>query len=448
MSRYPKYKDSGIDWIGEIPEHWGKTRLKYIGYLYSGLTGKSGEDFKREDDPNNRPFINFTNICNNTYITRDNVGQVSINEGENQNRVEKGDLFFLMSSETQDDVGKSSVLKDEPGELYLNSFCKGFRLVQNGFDPNCINYILTGDVYRKLLSVDGKGFTRINLRQDKVNDFIFFCPPIPEQLQIVDFLDQKTTLLDTLIKKKHLKIELLKEQRISIINQTVTRGLNPNVRMKDSEVEWISVIPEEWGVVGFTKIIRIRHGYQFRDFDFTDSGIKVVKITQLDKEGFLNISNCSFIDEGRINDFLDILIKEDDILMCLTGGTIGKIIKVGKVGEPLVQNYRVGHFSPLNGKILNDYLFWFMSSDFLINQIFFEIRETGQPNIGIDDFRKMKVFLPTIPEQEEIIEYLKNRTKDIDTQITLEYKKIDLLKEYRQSLISEVVTGKIDVRKN
>jgi type I restriction enzyme S subunit len=131
--------------------------------------------------------------------------------------------------------------------------------------------------------------------------------------------------------------------------------------------------------------------------------------------------------------------------MCLTGGTIGKIIKVGKVDEPLVQNYRVGHFSSLNSQIKNDFIFWFMSSQFLISQIFYEIRENGQPNIGIEDFRKMKLTIPPINEQQEIVEYLDKHTKEIDDLVQLEQKKIELLKEYRQSLISEVITGKIKV---
>ena len=134
--------------------------------------------------------------------------------------------------------------------------------------------------------------------------------------------------------------------------------------------------------------------------------------------------------------------------MCLTGGTIGKIIKVGHVSEPLLQNYRVGHFSSVNDLILNDFIFWFMNSEYLLNQMYFEIRETGQPNIGIDDFRKMKVILPPILEQNQIMEYLDTKTSEIDSQISFESRKIELLKEYRQSLISEVVTGKIDVREN
>jgi type I restriction enzyme S subunit len=252
-------------------------------------------------------------------------------------------------------------------------------------------------------------------------------------------------LIDKLISTKERKITLLREQRTSLINQVVTKGLNPNVKMKKSGVEWIGEIPEHWITLGFTKIIKIRHGYQFREYDFTDEGIKIVKITQLDKDGYLNLDNCSFINDNRLDEFERILIKENDVLMCLTGGTIGKIIKVGKVTEPLVQNYRVGHFSPLNNNISNDYVFWYMTSSLTTSQMFSEIRETGQPNIGMEDFGKMKVILPPLSEQIEIVKLLELKTKEIDDLVQLEKNKIDLLKEYRQSLISEVVTGKIKV---
>jgi type I restriction enzyme S subunit len=211
-------------------------------------------------------------------------------------------------------------------------------------------------------------------------------------------------------------------------------------KYKDSGVQWIREIPEDWITVGFTKIINIRHGFQFREGDFTDFGIKVIKITQLDREGYLNLSECSFIDENRLNEFSDIIINEEDVLMCLTGGTIGKIIKVGKVGEPLVQNYRVGHFSPLNEKIKNDYVFWFMNSDYLVNQIFYEIRTTGQPNIGLDDFGKMKVFLPPLPLQKQIVDFLDQKISIIDDLILKKQRKIELLKEHRTSIINQTVT--------
>jgi type I restriction enzyme, S subunit len=132
--------------------------------------------------------------------------------------------------------------------------------------------------------------------------------------------------------------------------------------------------------------------------------------------------------------------------MCLTGGTIGKIIKVGKVGEPLLQNYRVGHFSPIDLEIMgNNYMFYLMSSEVIVGQILYDVRETGQPNIGMEDMNRMRICIPPIDEQQQVVEYLDEQTQLIDNTISIEEKRIELLKEYRQSLISEVVTGKLKV---
>jgi len=143
MKRYPEYKDSGIEWLGQIPVHWSKKRLKYFGYLYGGLSGKSGSDFETEENLNNKQFIPFINIANNHKVDPTNLQLVHFNENETQNRVQKGDIFFLMSSENFDDIGKSAVLDNELKDVYLNSFCRGLRITDKHVDSNYLNYLLS-----------------------------------------------------------------------------------------------------------------------------------------------------------------------------------------------------------------------------------------------------------------------------------------------------------------
>ena len=215
-------KDSGVEWIGEIPSHWKGYRLRNLGGLYGGLTGKSGDDFKQDDHPMNRPYIPYTNIFRNTYISKEHVDYVVLEEGEKQNRVQQYDLFFLMSSENYDDLGKPCVLVDHVEELYLNSFCKGFRVRRNIVNPLFLNYQLLGDTHRKLVSIEGKGFTRINLRQDRLIDTPMIIPPLHEQEQIVEYLDNQTSVIDSTITTEEKRIELLKEYRQSLISEVVT----------------------------------------------------------------------------------------------------------------------------------------------------------------------------------------------------------------------------------
>lgn len=216
-------KDSGISWIGQIPQHWEVKRLKDLGKLFSGLSGKSGDDFNQDNNPNNRGFIPFTNIANNTYLKKDHLGTVVINLGEKQNKVRKGDLFFLMSSEGYEDIGKTAVLADDIEETYLNSFCKGYRVNQNKYNPYFLNYLLLSNIYRQRLIVEGKGFTRINLKMEKVIDFEISLPPtLSEQEEIVIYLDQKTATIDAIVHNIGKQIETLKQLRKTLINEVVT----------------------------------------------------------------------------------------------------------------------------------------------------------------------------------------------------------------------------------
>lgn len=166
-----KLKDSGIEWIGEIPEHWEVKRLKDVGYLYSGLSGKSGDDFNQEESAKSKYFIPFTNIANNQFINQNDLRTVLMEDNEIQNKVRKNDLFFLMSSENFEDLGKTALLIEDLKDTYLNSFCKGFRITNKQTFPIFINYLLNSKSFKERLSNEGKGFTRINLKMEKVTDF-------------------------------------------------------------------------------------------------------------------------------------------------------------------------------------------------------------------------------------------------------------------------------------
>ncbi len=205
------------------PKKWIRYRLKDLGALYSGLSGKSGDDFNQDDNPDNKGFIPFTNIANNTYLKRDHLGTVVVYEGEKQNRVRKGDIFFLMSSEGYEDIGKSAALAEDIEETYLNSFCKGYRVNPRKTNPYFLNYLMLSDSYRQLLIVEGKGFTRINLKMEKVNDFLVYIPDtLSAQDEIVKFLDAKLDTIAKIITNIQTQITTLKELRKTLINDVVT----------------------------------------------------------------------------------------------------------------------------------------------------------------------------------------------------------------------------------
>jgi type I restriction enzyme S subunit len=219
-------KESGVEWIGEVPAHWEVKRLKELGYLYSGLSGKSGADFTDEDS-NSAPFIPFTNIAKNFNLSITELKYVIVLPNEQQNSIKKNDLFFLMSSEDFADLGKSSLLLNTiEFKIYLNSFCKGFRFIKKNIEPQFINYLLHSSACRAALSNEGRGFTRINLRMDKINDLVLSIPPLPEQTAMAAYLDMKTAQIDRIVSTINIQIDKLKELRKTLINDVVTGKIN------------------------------------------------------------------------------------------------------------------------------------------------------------------------------------------------------------------------------
>ena len=213
-------KDSGVEWIGQVPEHWDVKKLKYMGYLYSGLTGKSADDFSKEVKEGFREFVPFTTICNFSQIKENVFQYVKVMNLENQNIVKKNDLLFLMSSETLEDIAKSSVyLLDQ--ESFLNSFCKGFRFIEK-HSSIFINYLINSNNYRAYFNLVGRGFTRINIKQEFVNSVYVLLPPFSEQQKIANYLDTQTAKIDQAIALKTAHIEKLKEYKSVLINDVVT----------------------------------------------------------------------------------------------------------------------------------------------------------------------------------------------------------------------------------
>lgn len=221
LDKNVKLKES--EFVFPVNTNWKRYRLKDLGFLYSGLSGKAGDDFNQDDNPNNKGFIPFTNIANNTYLKANHLGTVALGENEKQNKVRKGDLFFLMSSEGYDDVGKTAALAEDIKDTYLNSFCKGYRITKKFCEPYFLNYLLLSDNYRKSLITEGKGFTRINLKMEKVTDFFVYLPSTKEeQTAIANYLDEKTQKIDAIVTNIGKQIDTLKELRKTLINDVVT----------------------------------------------------------------------------------------------------------------------------------------------------------------------------------------------------------------------------------
>ena len=419
MKQYDNYKNSGVEWLGEIPEHWEVKKMKFIGNIYAGINGKKGDDFSKEYSDGIKSFIPFTNICNNIKIDDNQYQYVKISENENQNRVKKNDILFLMSSETLDDIAKNSIYLGENTELYLNSFCKGFRISKHNVNAEFVNYLFLSTTYRNYFSLVGRGFTRINLKQEFINDAYALLPKLKEQTAIANFLDNKTTKIDQAIAIKQQQIALLQERRQILIHKAVTRGLNENVKLKDSGVEWIGEIPEHWEVKALKFICNLQSGEFISSEDFKENGYPIYG-----GNGFRGFS------EKYTNDGFYILIGRQGALCGNVNYADGKFYAT----EHAVVVY------PLN----SENVLWLGETIKIAN--FNRLSQSAaQPGIAVGVIKNERFPYPPKQEQTEIAKFIETATTKIATAISLKEQEIEKLKEYKMSLIDGVVTGKVRV---
>ena len=217
-----KLKDSGVEWIGMIPEKWEVKRIKDISFMYSGLSGKSGDDFRCDDESLTKCYIPFTNVLNNTVVDFNHFMRVVMSDGEQQNAVKENDIIFLMSSEDYESIAKTAVVVGDPGEVYLNSFCRGIRITSKSVYSPFVNYQLNSEVYRDALRFEARGFTRINIKIDRIAGHFVTLPTYEEQQTIAAYLDEKCAKIDAAIANIDKQTEALRRLKRSLINEVIT----------------------------------------------------------------------------------------------------------------------------------------------------------------------------------------------------------------------------------
>ena len=429
MNKYQSYKSSGVEWIGEIPEQWD---IKKVKELYLNRNERNIES--------DNTFLSITKDRGVIpYSEKGNVGNKTSDDIEKYKKVYIDDLV----------INPMNIIIGSVGLSKYNGVLSGVYMVlisYKNFNPKYGSYIFSINSFQKYLKKICYGLMELRESLNKIEFFVekLPVPMLHEQQQIVQFLDEKTNLIDKLVSTKEQKIFLLKEQKTTLINKVVTKGLNPNVKMKDSGVEWIGDIPEHW------KYSKLRY-YIIGIKDGTHG------THENDEDGEILLSG-----KNVLNDFLSItdnerkIKKEEhkkiisngypkrgDVLVVSIGHTLGKVCQYD-LDYPISFQRSVCFIRPK--KVLDSrWLFYTILSDFFQSQIKVTLNKSTIGGIYMNDLIDCSIVVLPLNEQNEIVEYLDSKTKEIDDLIQLEQKKIDLLKEYRQSLISEVVTGKIKV---
>ncbi|HGU6359611.1 TPA: restriction endonuclease subunit S [Citrobacter farmeri] len=437
---YPEYKDSGVEWLGEVPNHWKTvsisrlfSRIKRTGYTEKellsvyrdyGVIPKSSRD-----DNNNKPSEDLSPYQlvepNDLVMNKMKAWQGSIAISEYEGIVSPA--YFVY----------------KPNNIL-------FELAH----PRYVHYLLRNPIYVTQYLSRSKGI-RVNqwdLDPDEFRNIELLLPDKTEQEKIYSFLDHETAKIDNLIEKQQQLIELLKEKRQAVVSHAVTKGLNPDVPMKDSGVEWLGEVPEHWTIPSLKYNISTRKGVAFKSSDFCDAGIRVVKASDIKKKTI--ISSDVFLPVCFSKEYPKAVLNFGDIVLSTVGSTPDvKNSAVGQLGyvptelEGSLLNQNTVVFTSNSNMLKQFYLFLILQTDIYRDHLDLHAHGTAnQASLNVSDMLDFKYPCPSLSEQIEIVHYIQNCNSKFDALETGGEEAIKYLQERRTALISAAVTGKIDVR--
>jgi len=337
------------------------------------------------------------------------------------------------------------LVQDELNNVVFGYHLSKISVYDSAVYPKFLFYFLSQSQVKKHFLLNSSGVTIIGLAKTTIENTNVILPSFPEQQAIADFLDRKTAQIDTLIEKKQRQIDLLQEQRTALINHAVTKGLNPKAKMKDSGVEWLGEIPSHWEVMKLKRIVKGNLAYGANEPSaYADyNSPRYIRITDFDDNGNLRQDTFRSLPHELAKDYL---LKDGDILFARSGATVGKTFQFKDYeGLACFAGYLI-KADPDESIVTSDFLYLFTKSQVYEtwkNSIF--IQATIQ-NIGANKYQMLDVPIPSIEEQKTIISWINQKVQKIDNLILKNSGLINLFQEYRTALISEAVTGKIDVR--
>ncbi len=445
MKPYSAYKDSGVEWIGEIPEHWKVRKLKWLAKVrLSNIDKKS----KEEEVP--VELCNYVDVYYNEKITPaiEFMKATARKEQIDVLSLEKGDVLITKDSETSDDIAVPAFV---PSSL-LGVVC-GYHLalIRPYHQSAYGNYLFrsfSANGIGEQFEASANGITRFGISKHAIANAVFLAPPVSEQKPIAEYLDRKTQQINALIEKKQKQIDLLKEQRTAIINQAITKGLNPKANMKDSGIEWLGEIPEHWEmkrIKFLTKTISKGTTPSTLGREILEEGdVRFLKAENI-VGNRVSMSPTFFIDKETDGLLKRSRLMKSDVLFVIAGATIGKTAIIRNKHLPANTNQAVSFLRPIPSAN-PPFIYYWLQSSMISETVWLNAVQSAQPNIAMEDLGNLPIPRPPTQEQARIVEFINDKLKVNDAIEDKIRVQIDLFQEYRTALISEVVSGKIDVR--
>ena len=476
-NKYTQFKNSGVEWLGEIPEHWEVRKIKYIANCFPSNVDKH----TREDEKKVR-LCNYTDVYYNDFIYNDMIlmNSTASNGQINKFSLLKNDVVITKDSETADDIAVPAYIIED-----LNNVICGYHLsVIRPLSTVYGKYIFRLFQFKNFNSqfeINSNGVTRVGLGVYDLKNAIGILPPLPEQTAIANFLDYKLEKIDRFITKKKQLIELLNEQKAAIINQAVTKGLNHDFKglndehdfkksgnqessnqessnqenpknqgarqMKASGIEWLGDIPESWEVRKLKFVGNCFPSNIDKHSKEDEEQVRLCNYTDVYKNDFITNEMDLMIATAKEEQIEKFTLLENDVIITKDSETADDIANPALVTEALenvVCGYHLSVLRPYK-KLDGGYLFRALQCKPVNVQ--FELCSMGVTRVGLGvyDMKSAKIPIPPKKEQKEIFEHIQIELNKIAKTITTIEKEISLVEEYKTALIAEAVTGKINV---
>lgn len=424
-------KDSGIPWLGEIPKEWGTMKIKQI------MRKKSIKDF-----PNEIVLSLYRDYGVVPKDSRDDNHNVTSEDTSNYKLVDIGDFVINKMKAWQGSMAVSQYRGIISPAYYICQFKK------EDVEKKYIHYLLRNDSYKTEYMRLSTGL-RVGQWDLNIEDFLcipMVLPPLSEQQRIAEFLDRKCGEIDEAIALQEDFIEELKAYKQSVITEAVTRGLNPNVKFKDSGIDWIGKIPQGWEVCRMKDVASLFGRIGFRGYssdDLNKEGIGAITLSPSNmKSMVMDYSNVTYLSWEKYKESPEIMIKNGDLLMVKTGSSYGKVSLVKNLPREATINPQILRIVP---KVNSNYLGFYLQTSLFIDQVEIGVVGGTIPTISQEKVNNMFVIFPPNIEQHQIADYLDNKCTEIDNLIAIKQQKIEELKDYKKSIIYEYVTGKKEV---
>ncbi|SDZ93029.1 restriction endonuclease subunit S [Bizionia paragorgiae] len=427
MKRYKSYKTTNISWYPEVPSEWKVCKVKHIANTYAGGTPST---IKSEYWDNGEiPWLPSGKLQNGEITTAEKFITVEGLKNSSTKWIKESTVLIALTGATCANIGFLNF------EACANQSVVAIDEFKDRANSRFLYYMFL--MMRKQILTHQTGGAQAGINDGNVKNLYLNLPSLKEQTQIAKYLDHKTQIIDALIEKKEQLIKKLQAQRQAIINEAVTKGLNPNTKMKDSGIEWLGWIPEHWEAKRLKYIFNIQKriagelGYDI--LSVTQRGLKVKDISNYKGQFSMDYSKYQIVYEG------DFVMNHMDLL---TG-----YVDISKQIGVTSPDYRVFE---LIEKKCNQQYFLYICQLCYKERIFYShgqgVSQLGRWRLQAKEFNNMTFPFPSFEEQTEIADFINKKTKIMDRILVETEKSIKKLKSYRQSIISEAVTGKIDVR--